>query len=181
MDESWKAGLEDVIAGRSAICRVDGQAGRLYYRGYEVADLVEHRRFEDVTHLLWFGELPAEGEAGRFDANLRAARGLPVPVARLLHDLPRDCHPLDALRTAVSLAAAFDPDRRADDPDANVRKAFRLLALVPETVAAWQRIRTGRPLVPSRPDLGHAAYFLWLLEGREAAPEVGRASCRERV
>ena len=174
MDESWKAGLEDVIAGRSAICRVDGQAGRLYYRGYEVADLVEHRRFEDVTHLLWFGELPAGGEAGRFEANLRAARGLPVPVARLLHDLPRDCHPLDALRTAVSLAAAFDPDRRADDPDANVRKAFRLLALVPETVAAWQRIRTGRPLVPSRPDLGHAAYFLWLLEGREAAPEVAR-------
>src|SRR5215831_4051297 len=174
MDESWKAGLEDVIAGRSAICRVDGQAGRLYYRGYEVADLVEHRRFEDVTHLLWFGELPAGGEAGRFEANLRAARGLPVPVARLLHDLPRDCHPLDALRTAVSLAAAFDPDRRADDPAANVRKAFRLLALVPETVAAWQRIRTGRPLVPSRPDLGHAAYFLWLLEGREAAPEVAR-------
>jgi len=174
MDESWKAGLEDVIAGRSAICRVDGQAGRLYYRGYEVADLVEHRRFEDVTHLLWFGELPAGGEAGRFEGNLRAARGLPVPVARLLHDLPRDCHPLDALRTAVSLAAAFDPDRRADDPDANVRKAFRLLALVPETVAAWQRIRTGRPLVPSRPDLGHAAYFLWLLEGREAAPEVAR-------
>ena len=58
MGEGWKAGLEDVIAGRSAICRVDGEAGRLYYRGYEIADLVEHARFEEVTHLLWFGDLP---------------------------------------------------------------------------------------------------------------------------
>lgn len=174
MDVGWKAGLEDVVAGRSAICRVDGEAGRLYYRGYEIADLVEHASFEEVTYLLWFGDLPSREELERFQAGLRAARGLPEPVRRLLGDLPRDCHPLDALRTAVSLSAALDPDARSSDQGANLRKATRLLTLVPETVAAWQRLRTGREPVAARADLGHAAYFLWLLEGREPAPEVAR-------
>jgi citrate synthase len=74
----------------------------------------------------------------------------------------------------VSLAASVDPDARSSDPDAVTRKAVRLMALVPETVAAWQRIRTGRAPVPSRDDLGHAAYFLWLLEGREPSGELTR-------
>jgi citrate synthase len=92
----------------------------------------------------------------------------------MLAALPRDCHPLDALRTAVSLAAATDPDARAGDREANLRKACRLMALVPETVAAWHRIRRGLAAVPARPDGGHAAAFLRLLEGREPSPEVAR-------
>jgi citrate synthase len=174
MTATWKAGLEDVIAARSAICRVDGEAGRLYYRGYEIGDLAARATFEDVTHLLWFGDLPAAARRGEFRARLAAARGLPDAVAGLLRALPRDCHPLDALRTAVSLAAAGDPDARSSEPDANVRKSLALMALVPETVAAWHRIRAGREPVAARRDLGHAAYFLHLLTGREPAPEVAR-------
>jgi citrate synthase len=105
---------------------------------------------------------------------LQAARELPAPVLALLRDLPRDCHPLDALRTAVSLAAATDPDTRASDADANLRKAYRLVSLVPATVAAWQRLRTGREPMPARPDLSHAAHFLYLLEGREPSAEVAQ-------
>src|SRR6185295_15936711 len=97
MDEGWKAGLEDVIAARSGVCQVDGGAGRLYYRGYEIADLAGHASFEDVTYLLWHGELPSRDEGAAFTAQLRAARGLPGPVRRLLGGLPADCHPLDAL------------------------------------------------------------------------------------
>src|SRR5439155_1412046 len=119
METAWKAGLEDVIAARSAICRVDGEAGRLYYRGYEIGDLARAVSFEDVTALLWFGELPSTAEAVAFAARLRAARGLPAPVKALLERLPRDTHPLDALRTAVSLAAAHDPDARSSDREAN--------------------------------------------------------------
>src|SRR5262245_6986877 len=170
----WKEGLEDVIAGRSAICRVDGEAGRLYYRGYEIGELATGATFEEVTYLLWFGELPDAREAEKFSASLAAARSLPASVLRLLRELPRDCHPLDALRTAVSLAAASDPDTRAGDADANLRKACRLVSLVPATVAAWQRIRTGREPVAARPDLSHAAHFLYLLEGREPSAEVAR-------
>jgi len=168
------AGLEDVIAARSAICAIDGEAGRLYYRGYEIGDLASAASFEEVTHLLWFGELPSPAEAAAFAARLRATRGLPPAVLAALRGLPRDCHPLDALRTAVSLAAAFDPDARAGDRDATVRKACRLMTLVPESVAAWHRIRRGLEPAPSRPGGSHTAYFLYLLEGREPTPEVAR-------
>jgi len=174
MATAYKDGLEDVIAARSAICRVDGEAGRLYYRGYEIADLTAAASFEEVTHLLWFGELPSAAERAAFAARLTEARPLPPPVLDLLRRLPRDCHPLDALRTAVSLAAAHDPDTRSNEPDANLRKAYRLMTLVPATVAAWQRIRAGREPVPARPDGSHAASFLAMLEGREPSPEVAR-------
>src|SRR2546422_6027412 len=87
METAWKAGLEDVIAARSAICRVDGEAGRLYYRGYEIGDLARAVSFEDVTALLWFGGLPSTAEAAAVAAGLRAARG-PPPPAQALPDRP---------------------------------------------------------------------------------------------
>ena len=170
----WKEGLEDVIATRSAICQVDGAAGRLYYRGYEIGELATAASFEDVVHLLWFGELPAPAAADAFKRALSGTRALPEPVLGLLRGLPRDCHPLDALRTAVSLAAAFDPDTRAGDRDANLRKAYRLMSLVPATVAAWQRLRTGREPMPARPDLSHSAHFLYLLDGKVPSDDVAR-------
>jgi citrate synthase len=172
--EGWKAGLEDVIAARSGICQVDGERGRLYYRGYEIAELAGALSFEEVTALLWRGELPSAAESASFVRELEAARGLPPAVADLLETLPRDTHPLDALRTGVSLAATRDPDVRSNEPEANLRKAFRLMTLVPETVAAWQRIRTGRRPVSAPAAASHAAYFLELLEGRAPSPEVAR-------
>ncbi|HSE93832.1 MAG TPA: citrate/2-methylcitrate synthase, partial [Methylomirabilota bacterium] len=174
MESGWKSGLEDVIAARSAICRVDGEAGRLYYRGYEIADLAGAVEFEDVTWLLWFGELPARAEAEDFRARLAAARALPAPVLGLLRSLPRDSHPLDALRTAVSLAATADADARAGDREANIAKAVRLLTLVPATVAAWHRLRTGREPVAARREGSHAAWFLESLTGEPPSRGVAR-------
>ena len=169
---AYKDGLEDVIAARSAICRVDGEAGRLYYRGYEVADLVRAASFEDTTHLLWFGELPSAPERAAFAARLARPRALPEPVLALLRRLPRDCHPLDALRTAVSLAAATDPDvrcQRARQP----AQGLRLVSLVPPPS------RPGSGCAPAasrwpRPADSHAAHFLTLLEGRAPSAEVAR-------
>ena len=174
MDQAWKAGLEDVVAARSAICQVDGAAGRLYYRGYEIGDLAHTVSFEDVTRLLWFGELPTAGERAEFLARLDGTRGLPTPLEALLRSLPRDCHPLDALRTGISLAAAYDPDARSTEDAPNLRKAYRLMTLIPETVAAWHRIRTGREPVRTALTGSHAARFLHLLSGSEPAPEVAR-------
>src|SRR2546421_12844581 len=120
MDSAWKAGLEDVIAARSAVCTIDGGAGRLYYRGYEIGELAGAVPFEDVTQLLWFGELPAPDAARAFRARLAGARELPAALVALLQSLPRDCHPLDALRTAGSAAAALDPDVGAIEAEANL-------------------------------------------------------------
>jgi citrate synthase len=174
MDSDWKAGLQDTIAARSAICAIDGEAGRLYYRGYEIGELAGHLPFEEVTWLLWHGELPTPGQAREFAGLLEEARALPAPVLGLLERLPRDCHPLDALRTAVSLAASVDPDVRANDHAANFRKACRLMTLIPATVAAWQRIRTGRAPVPGMRGGSHAAWFLSLLEGQAPPADVAR-------
>ena len=174
METTWKAGLEDVIAARSAITAIDGAEGRLYHRGYEIGELAAHASFEETTHLLWFGELPSATEGDAFAERLRAARALPPPVLALLRTLPADAHPLDVLRTAVSLAATVDPDSRAADAEANLRKAFRLMALTPAVVAAWQRLRTGQEPVPADAEGSHAAHFLRLLQGRTPAPEVAR-------
>ena len=172
---AWKAGLEDVVAARSAITEIDGEAGRLYYRGYEIGELAGRVSFEETAYLLWFGERPTEDEGRPWSARLAAARGVVgEPLLAMLRGLPRDCHPLDALRTGVSLAAALDPDARRSDREANVRKACRLMALVPALVAAWHRVRTGRDPVAPRSRLSHAAHVLWLLEGREPTPEVAR-------
>lgn len=174
MADAFKAGLEDVVAARSAICSIDGEAGRLFYRGYEIGDLAGVVPFEDVAALLWLGDLPGPAEAHAFRARLAEARGLPAPVLEMLRRLPRDCHPLDALRTAVSLAASLDPDARASDREANVQKAYRLMTLVPETVAAFHRIRSGQEPLAARREGSHAAHFLHLLHGTPPTPEVER-------
>jgi citrate synthase len=175
MTTEWKAGLEEVIAARSAICRVDGEAGRLFYRGYEIDDLAGQVPFEAVTWLLWFGDLPDPGQAEAFARDLAAGWAVPRPVVEMLERLPASCHPLDALRTAVSAVAAWDADVRADDRDANVRKAVRLMGFVPAAVGAWHRIRTGQAPVPPRPGLGHAAQVLLALTGEAPSPEAARA------
>jgi citrate synthase len=118
--------------------------------------------------------LPTAGQAREFVARLEAARALPAPVRELLERLPRDCHPLDALRTAVSLAASVDPDVRSNDPEANLRKACRMMTLIPATVAAWQRIRTGHAPVSGIGGGSHAAWFLSMLDGGEPSPDVAR-------
>ena len=173
-DTGWKAGLEDVIAARSAVCAIDGAAGRLFYRGYEIGELAGVVPFEEVTALLWTGERPDATRAEEFRARLAAARGLPAPLEALLRALPRDCHPLDALRTAVSYDAALDPDAADSSAAANLRKSFRLMARVPEVVAAWHRIRTERGPVAAPAGGSHAAYVLRLLEGAPPSAEVAR-------
>ena len=174
MDTAWKAGLEDVVAARSAVCAIDGAQGRLYYRGYEIGELAGVLSFEEVTHLLWHGERPSPAQAAAIGAELAATRALEPAVVAVLRNLPAACHPLDALRTVVSAAAAGDPDAGANDPGANLRKACRLMTLIPATVAAWHRIRRGESPVDGPAAGGHAAWFLTLLEGRAPTPEVAQ-------
>jgi citrate synthase len=174
METTWKSGLEDVIAARSAVCAIDGAAGRLFYRGYEIGDLAGAVPYDDVVALLWQGELPDPPAAAAFRARLAAARGLPAALVAALRALPRGAHPLDALRTAISLDATLDPDAADSGPEANLRKAFRLMNRIPEVVAAWHRIRTGRDPVAGDPGAPHAAYVLGLLEGTTPSREVAR-------
>jgi citrate synthase len=166
MTESIKAGLEDVVISTSEICFIDGQEGRLLYRGYDIDDLVLHSTFEEVTYLLWHGGLPTRKELAAHLKALRAARRIPPRLVAILRALPRRTVPMEVLRTGVSALSAFDPDERDNSRDATLRKAVRLTAQMATVVAAWERIRRGRAPVPPDPRLSHAANFLYMLRGR---------------
>src|SRR3954464_7837305 len=102
-------GLEGVVAANSEICFIDGIAGRLVYRGYEIADLVENVSFEEVAFLLWDGRLPNRAELATLHNQLSASAPLPRHVMTVLHALPRETQPMDALRTAASALSSIDP------------------------------------------------------------------------
>jgi citrate synthase len=168
-------GLEGVVAGRSAICSVDGIAGVLTYRGINIHELAQHSSFEEVLYLLWFDALPTAEQLAPFRASLAACRSLPDAIVPLLRDFPSSAVPMDALRTAVSALAMSDPDRHDDSREANVRKAMRLTAQFPAIVATYQRLRTGQEPVAPPPSGSHAASFLSLLTGSEPDPVAERA------
>ncbi|MCY0877879.1 MAG: citrate synthase [Firmicutes bacterium] len=168
--EGFKAGLEDVVASTSDICFIDGREGRLVYRGYNVADLAESTSFEEVIYLLWNGDLPNRSQLDALRQELAGSAKLAEPVLNLLKSLPHDTHPMDALRSAVSLAGIYDPDGNAMTDEANHRKAVRLVAQIPTMVAAFDRIRHGKEPVDPDPSLTLAENFLYMLHGQPPKP-----------
>jgi citrate synthase len=169
------AGLRDVVAAPSSICFIDGEQGILNYSGYNIHQLAEHSTFEEVVYLLWNGRLPKRRELDELNSALAANRKLPVELIALIKSFPRDVVPMDALRTAISALAFYDPDRNDNSLEANRRKAIRLTAQFASVVAAIDRIRHGQlPLDPD-PKLSHAANFLYLLNGKEPLDVEARA------
>src|SRR5687767_2037553 len=160
------AGLEGVVAAKSEICFIDGIAGRLVYRGYEIGDLVENTTFEEVAHLLWDGKLPNKAELAQLKKDIAANMALPEHVSKLLADLPGTMQPMDALRTACSALAAVDADLTSNDPGANGRKAIRLTAQLPTIVTAFHGLRNGQQPVAPDPSLPLAGNFLYMLNGK---------------
>ena len=152
----------------------DGDEGRLVYRGYNVADLAETTSFEEVVYLLWKGNLPNRQELDHLKKELADSSALAKPVMDLIKSLPKATHPMDALRSAVSVAGIYDPDGSAMTPEANHRKAVRLVAQVPNIVAAFDRVRNGRDPVAPDPSLGLAENFLYMLHGERPKALHGR-------
>jgi citrate synthase len=169
-----KGGLEGIVAGKTALSMVDGQQGRLTYRGFDIHDLASHATFEEVAHLLWLGHLPSARELADLREKLAKERPLANDVLGTLRTLAARCPPMDALRTSVSLTAAFDPDVERNDPQANLRKALRITAKTATVIAAYQRLREGHDPIAPRPDLDHASDFLYMLTGREPDKEIAR-------
>jgi citrate synthase len=172
-----KAGLEDVVAGESAICYLDGAAGVLAYQGYDIHDLADAERgvtFEETCYLLWHGRLPARAELGDLRTQLAAARVLPDGVMRAMRSMP-DVDGMDALRTLVSMLGHYDADVADRSPAAARRKAVRLTGQVGALVATYGRLSAGGGAIDPDPALGHAANFLYMLTGNRPPAFVARA------
>jgi citrate synthase len=165
-------GLKGVYFDRSSVCRIDGRAGELSYRGYSIHDLAQRSTFEETCCLLVNGDLPTGAQLEAFAAELKAARALPAAIYDIIGAV-KAAHPMDVLRTAVSALAAFDPDVANSSRDATLRKCVRLTSQVPMIIAAHDHIRHGRAPVAPDPGLGHAANFLYMLKG--AAPNADTA------
>jgi citrate synthase len=151
-DAKPRAGLEDVIVGRSAICFLDGERGILSYQGFDIHDLADAERgvsFEECCYLLWHGRLPNRAELGDLQTQLAAARRLPDPILRAMRMLP-PVDGMDALRTLVSMLAHHDPDVADRSPQAQLRKAVRLTGQIAALVATWGRPPAGGPSIPIR-------------------------------
>src|SRR5256712_5563244 len=174
----YRPGLEGVIAGESALCEGDEGAAGLRYRGYAIGDLAEQATFVEVSYLLLFGKLPTRKELDDFTAQLHTQWPLPGPVEAFIGVVPPSAHPMDILRTGVSLLGMTDPDAtgkggvsappgregaNVDSREASLRKSVRLLAQVPILIANAHRLAHAKHQVQPKPDMSFAENLLYLL------------------
>jgi citrate synthase len=169
-----KRGLAGVIADTTAISMVNPESNSLLYRGYPVQELAAECSFDEVAHLLWRGELPTRAQLEAQQGRERALRTLPPPLPQVLTSLPHDCHPMDVLRTAVSVIGATDPGEEDASVEANLDKSLSLLAKLPTVVAAEQRRRRGQPPIPPDPGLGYVDNFFHMCFGEVPGAEARR-------
>ena len=155
----YSPGLAGVIAGETAICWVDPAAG-LMYRGYDIHGMAEKATFEEVAYLLLNGELPNAKQLKEFTQQIASERGLPGPVTEMLRLLPSDTHPMDMLRTGVSMLSAFDKDLSDNSHDANIRKSIRLIARVSTLITDGWRISQGEQPFPGKTGADAGGEFL---------------------
>jgi len=170
MSGEVQKGLEGVVVGESQLSYINGDEGRLIYRGHDIETLAEHATYEEVLYLLWHGSLPTESELAAFTETMAEERAVDDEVLAALGDLAAaDEEPMAALRTAVSMLSASDPepDAEPDDQAATLRQGRRITAKIPTILAAYQRLRDGEEPLAPKAELSHAGNFLYMLTGEE--------------
>jgi citrate synthase len=167
-------GLEGVYFTESSICKVDGTAGRLYYRGYPIEQLAEQSSFEEVCYLLLYGGLPTKQQFKDFSKSLASERQLPREILSTIRNEAGRESTMHTLRTAVSSLAAYDSEADDITPEAEIRKSIRLIAKMPSIAAAIWRLRNGQRYVRPRRSLTHAENLLYMLVGEKADSEKSK-------
>lgn len=160
-------GLEGAITGESEIGYVDGQKGWLVYRGYNIFDLAEHSTFEETTYLLLFGKLPTQQELDEFKQKLVSYRQIPGEVIDTLRAVPKDAHPMAALRTGVSVLGCMDADADKGTMESETEISIKLVSQMATVAAAIARIRKGEEPVDPDPSLDHTANYLYMTNGEK--------------
>ena len=175
-DVDIKRGLEGVIFTETYLSAIDGNAGQLSYCGYDIKDLAASASYEETAFLLWYQRLPAENELEMLSDWLRANRRLPKVVWGIMHSLPEQATPMEALRTVASTLSMFDRSCVHEvEGGSSLCRAVSLTAKLPTIIASFDRLRRDRPPIEPRVDLGHAASLLYMLNGQEPDPTAARA------
>ena len=167
-------GLRNIEVADTKICSIDGENGKLIYRGYDILDLVKHSTFEETAYLLLFGELPSTKNLTDFARRLREARSLPEPIVKTLMVRPVRARPMDVLQSSISELPDYDANMEDDLKEANIERAIVLISKIPTIVATWDRIRKGLRIVGPKGEGSHAANFLYMLRGKDANEEESK-------
>ena len=167
-------GLEGIVANSTRLSDVLGDIGQLIYAGYDINELAGKVTFEEVIHLLWYGELPNWRQLNALHKTLRAHRELPQGIIDFLTSAPKDANPMDVIRTAVSMLGLYDHHLDDTSVDRNRERAVSITARISVIAAYFHRARSGKSLPPVRKDLGEAAHFLYLLTGETPSEEAAQ-------
>ncbi|MBI5284908.1 MAG: citrate (Si)-synthase, partial [Chloroflexi bacterium] len=163
-------GLKGVVLDETRIGFIDGDAGKLVYRGYNIHDLAQNATFEETCYLLLYGALPTRAELAGFERQLRAARPIAEAVVEIIERV-KAAHPMDILRTAVSAVVALEENSHEATVEVGLPAGIKLISQTATIVAAMHRIRNGLDPVAPRDDLSHAANFLYMMFGQEPTQE----------
>jgi len=169
--ETKNIGLRGIEVADTKISNIDGEKGRLIYRGYDILDLTENSTFEETAYLLLYDKLPNKPQLDEFNSKLLEARYIPKQMQKNMGNWRKDADPMDMLQAFVSALAGYY-DEEFSNKDASYDKAINLIAKVPTIVASWQRIRNGLEIVDPDSSLSHAANFLYMMSGEKPDPAV---------
>jgi len=160
-------GLEGAITGESEIGYVNGEKGWLVYRGYNIFDLAEHSSFEETAYLLVFGKLPTRQQLDEFKQKLVSYRQIPGEVLDTLKAIPKEAHPMAALRTGVSVLGCLDPDADKCTIESETEISIKLISQMATVAAAVARFRKGLEPIDPDPSLDHTANYLLMTTGEK--------------
>ena len=169
--ETKNIGLRGIEVADTKISNIDGDKGKLIYRGYDILELTERSTFEETAYLLLYDSLPTKSQLDEFNLKLVEARYIPKQMQKNMGNWRKDADPMDMLQAFVSALAGYY-DEEFSNKDASYDKAINLIAKVPTIVASWQRIRNGLEVMDPDSSLSHAANFLYMMTGEKPDPEV---------
>lgn len=166
-------GLRGIPVADTRISNIDGEQGKLIYRGYDILDLTKKSNFEEVAYLLLHDDLPTKEQLKDFQTKLIEARWIPKQMQINMGNWRKDADPMDMLQAFVAALAGYYDEEFANK-EASYDRAINLISKVPTIVASWQRIRDGTSLADPEPSLGHAANFLYMMSGQKPDKEIER-------
>ena len=169
--ETKNIGLRGIEIADTRISNIEGEIGKLIYRGYDILDLAKNSNFEETAYLLIHDDLPNKHQLNEFSAKLIDARHIPKQMQKNIGNWRRDADPMDMLQAFVAALAGYYDEEFATK-EASYDRAINLIAKVPTIIASWQRIRNGLKIVDPDLSLNHAANFLYMMSGKKPDPEV---------
>jgi 2-methylcitrate synthase len=168
--------LSGVVAGNTALCTVGRSGNDLHYRGYDILDFADEAEFEEVAYLLIHEKLPTAAELAKYKARLKTLRGLPKELKSVLESIPKSAHPMDVMRTGVSMLGTLEPEKEEHHPYGAKTIADRLLASLGSMLLYWHHYsRHGKRIETETDDDSIGGHFLRLLHGMKPSPEWVRA------